>query len=231
MRTVVVMALFAVAAAGQIKGIVVDQTGAAIPALIRVIETDSEAVVERMRADESGKFKTGFLIPGSYTVTAGAPGFRRRDITTIVVRNDQTIDLGNIKLDLAGCDAPRVSCDEFLSSDFVRKRAEARVTSGELRLKLGHVEPASESNHLLFTKDGAHVYLIAAKGAAMSIPNSSTADCGDAKFSEARIRVDGLGPGVDLCVRRKDGVVSHVFFTEDVERDSEEINLWYVTRR
>jgi len=229
-----VVALFAFAASasgGQIKGVVVDESGGPILAFVRVIETSSGAVLARMRASETGTFQTDILGAGSYTVTVGLNGFRRRDITKIAVGNGETTDVGSIKLAFAGCDAPGVMCDEVFSSDLERERAEARVTRGELRLKLGQGADTAESGDLQFTKDGAHVYLVPANGAAVSIPNSSTTDYSDAKYSKARIRVDGLGPGVDLCVRRKDGVVSHVFFIDDVERDSPEIHLWYVTHR
>lgn len=90
---------------------------------------------------------------------------------------------------------------------------------------------ASGNLDMRLTKYGGDLFLVAENGAAMSIPNSAHGDCRDAKYREASVRVNGLGPRVDFCVRTKLGGIAHVFFVEDVERESPEISLWHVTRK
>src|SRR4029079_15803763 len=48
---------------------------------------------------------------GTYTLTAGAPGFRRQILANVDVKAEGSTDLGNVRLDIAGCDAPGVICD------------------------------------------------------------------------------------------------------------------------
>lgn len=43
--------------------------------------------------------------------------------------------------------------------------------------------------------------------------------------------MNGLGLGVDFCIRSKQGAVSHVFFVDDVESYTNELTLWHVTRK
>jgi hypothetical protein len=80
-------------------------------------------------------------------------------------------------------------------------------------------------------REDVRIFLTPLNGAAMSAPNSSKTDCSDAKLSDVKIRVDGLGPGYDVCVRTHEGHPSHVFLTSDIEPTSSEISLWHVTRK
>jgi len=233
---------------GQIRGRVVDQADFEIPASVTVIRTDSGVVVARIRADGAGDFQTEAISPGSYSVRASQPGFQRSEVPGVTVRAGETTDLGSIRMYLAGCDAPGVSCDHVFPADSDSIPWEkAVVGTAILNMKLmcavdfddkGKLycpEPtdrrASRNIDMRLTKYGDGLYLSAANGAAMSIPNSAHGDCRDAKYGEASLRVIGLGPGVDFCVRSKLGAVSHVFFVEDVERDSSEVKLWHVTRK
>ena len=71
MRSVVLTILFSAAATGgQIRGIVVDATGAAVESFIRIVESDSEEVPSRFRSEPSGLFQTKQLHDGVYFVTA-----------------------------------------------------------------------------------------------------------------------------------------------------------------
>lgn len=80
-------------------------------------------------------------------------------------------------------------------------------------------------------RENSNLYLAAINGAAMSLPNSAKSDCNYAKYIESRIRADGLGPGIDFCIRAKSGAVSQVFFEEDVDRGASGLQLYYVTRK
>lgn len=186
---------------GKIQGLVTDVTKGGIPAVVKVIRTDTGAVVARLRADRTGAFQTQGLNPGSYAVTAWDQGFRRRDLAGIIVRNGEITDVGGVQLDLAGCDAPSINCDEFFTDTRSRKSSRSLVARGSLRINSGcgadledHgkqycSEPPksrpSKKIDVLLAHDGNDLYLIAANGATMSMPNSSRADCGGARSAFA----------------------------------------------
>jgi hypothetical protein len=44
------------------------------------------------------------------------------------------------------------------------------------------------------------------------------------------VRIDGLGPGSDVCLRTNSGAGSQIFFTGEVESGSEELRIYFVTR-
>lgn len=97
----------------QIRGAIVDVTGAAIGrASVRLLKSDSEMVAQTT-ADASGKFQLGNVGSDSYVLKAWQRGFRSRRVPVVVRSETETIDLGDIRLDLAGCDAPGVICDWF----------------------------------------------------------------------------------------------------------------------
>lgn len=226
---------------GRVRGLVVDVAGGGVArAFIRVLDPDSNTIVARTMAGDGGAFQTGTLDPGSYTVRAWAGGFRAGVIRGVVVRNGEITDLGKIQLGLAGCDAPGVNCDDFgigprskpVVSGYLEVKLECRVDLGKGTIHC----PDSDTNpsygrtaDFQLTKDQAGIYLSPINGAASSAPNSSRVDCSDAKFSESRVRLDGLGPGYDICVRTHDRRFSHVFLEDDVEPGSSEIRLYFVT--
>jgi hypothetical protein len=96
---------------GRLRGHVVDASGGAIPAIIRVIRPDTNAVVLRFRAKENGTFETVLLTPGVYSVTAFAHGFRRRELRKNIIGSGHVADLGQIRLEFSGCDTPGTNCD------------------------------------------------------------------------------------------------------------------------
>ncbi|MBL0158224.1 MAG: carboxypeptidase regulatory-like domain-containing protein [Bryobacterales bacterium] len=236
------------ASGGRIQGRVAGVSGGAIAAVIRIIPTGSDVVVLRVRGEQNGMFRTEPLPAGSYTVTAWSQGFRRRELTGVAVRHEAETNLGDILLDISGCDAPGVMCDSF---GLTAPNPEKTVTSsGYLRLKLacgadfetggkvhcpetvaGQEQAPLKGVDLQFEKNGVHLSLAAVDGASLSRPISSGFDCHGAKFGEDKLRIETLGMGVDFCVRTKRGAMSHVFFTNDVDRQDTEIVLWHVTRK
>jgi hypothetical protein len=94
----------------------------------------------------------------------------------------------------------------------------------------GGVLKAPDSDLRLAEENGT-LYLLPVNGAALSQSNALTSGCSGVTFRNERFGVVGLGQGVDFCVRTKDGSVSHVFFTDDVENQSTTVALWYVTRK
>ena len=78
------------------------------------------------------------------------------------------------------------------------------------------------------SRDGG-AYLTPGEGARISPPNPTSGDCKETKYDKTPIRVDGLGPGNDICVRTSDGRLSHIYFDDEVTAGSV-LRLWHVTR-
>ena len=93
-------ALFAQGNFGRILGSVKDSTGAVIPgASVSIIDKD-RGLARTLTTDEAGQYNAPNLIPGTYTVRAELPGFKRLDRENVVVevgseiRVDVTIEPG-----------------------------------------------------------------------------------------------------------------------------------------
>ena len=86
---------------GAIAGTVFDPTNAIIPNAKVLIHNDGTNAEQTLTADSSGYFKAPQLAPGSYTVTASAPGFtelRSRNVTVqvnLVTELDQHLQPGS----------------------------------------------------------------------------------------------------------------------------------------
>jgi hypothetical protein len=98
---------------GRFQGTVVDPAGAAVPAIVRVLQQPTGAVMLKFNAADSGAFRTDPLPAGVYSLTFFSPGFRRRDLRNVALEAGRTTALGKIRLDLSGCDAPGTNCDYF----------------------------------------------------------------------------------------------------------------------
>lgn len=196
-----------------------------------------------VQADEQGVFSTGMLPPGTYTVAAWFQGFRALKLTGIVLRADETIDLGKIRLEMAGCDAPGVICDNFglgapgkgLATGYLDLKLNCGVDldNGAVycpdRSGVSQREGAS-ADLIMARKDGG-VYLAPVNGATTNPPNLPSANCHEANRGNASVRLDGLGPGDDICLYTRTGRLSHVFLVSEVYRGSTQVTIWYVTRR
>src|SRR5262249_47865886 len=223
-----------IAPRGQFRGIVVDPNGEGLrEGFVRVLLASSNTLITRLTTQQNGTFQSDTLGPGSYTLIAWVQGFRARRLA-VAVRDGETADVGQIQLDLAGCDAPGVICDDFglgppdpiLKSGYVQLRLECGADLYDSRLYCPDSSvPARESTgvDLHLTKAESGIYLNASNGASLLL------DCGGAR--QSKIRIDGFGPGDQICVQTHGGFRSHVFFVNDVEPGSQSITLWHVTRK
>ena len=83
--------LFAQGNFGHILGTVTDSTGAVIPgATVSIIDKD-RGLARTLTTDEAGLYNAPNLIPGTYTVRAELPGFKRLDRENVVVEVGQEI--------------------------------------------------------------------------------------------------------------------------------------------
>ncbi len=229
--------------AGRFQGTVVDPEGAAVRAIVRVLQQPTGAAILKFNASDSGAFQTDPLPAGVYSLTFFSPGFRRRDLRNIAIEAGRTTSLGEIRLDLSGCDTPGTNCDYFGGVPDSVKRI---IAEGNVVLALRCVadldrkgEPVcpdrdgvtrAPNADIGLVKENSIVYIVAENGAALSTAEPPKSDCSRATYGNTRLPVAGLGPGVDFCVRTKRGSISHVFFTDDVENENTAVSLWYVTR-
>jgi hypothetical protein len=227
---------------GQIQGSIVDETGLAIPASVRVISSDTGVLIVRLQTNDDGSFKTQPLPEGRYRLTAVANGFRRAERNDLLVQSGRIEDLGRITLELAGCDPPGVMCDSVGEPPESNHHviAHARVIlKASCAVKLTQTAKVVcpdrggnfDSVDIRLTQEEGALYLVPANGASLSQAYASNLDCSGVKYELNRMSVAGLGPGVDFCVRTRRGDIAHVFFTEDVETKSDSVSLWYTTRK
>jgi len=227
---------------GRFQGTVVDVAGGGVRAVIRVLQQPAGSVILSFNATDTGAFQTDHLPPGAYSIIFFSPGFRRRELRNVVIGAGRTTALGEIRLDLAGCDNPGTNCDYFgPAPDSVKRIVEKANVVLRLRCAVDldrKGEPGCLSRggtrvpnaDIRLARENATLYLVAENNAAISTAEPPASDCSLVMAGNNRLAVAGLGPGVDFCVRTNRGSVSHVFFTDDVENESTAVSLWYVTR-
>ena len=100
------VALFTNAAAqsgdGSLRGIVNDESGAAIPGVI-VTATSPQAISPTVAVtDESGEYRLGNLAPGTYTLTLELPGFLTVRREGIVLRASANFQVERVTMSVGG---------------------------------------------------------------------------------------------------------------------------------
>jgi hypothetical protein len=106
--------LFAQGNAGRILGIVTDPQSAAVPGATVTITDKERATSRTLTTDSAGEFNAPNLLPGSYSVTAEAHGFKRSERSGVRlevnqdVRVDMQLQLGSEteKIEVLGEDMP-----------------------------------------------------------------------------------------------------------------------------
>jgi hypothetical protein len=223
---------------GRIRGYVVDPTGASLPAHIRLVTRDPKSPWIKGDTNWSGEFLIEDVPPGSYRVEAWSAGFRANHVSDVLVSARQTVDVGTIELNLIGCDDPGVICDDFGLSP--KPDPHPIIDRVGLTLSLGAgadldrgrlAEVGSKKADLWLNGRDGELYLSPGDGARFSTLNPATAGCTDVHYDKDPVRIDGLGPGYDLCVRTKIGRFAHVLITSEVPANTVEVKIWLVTRK
>jgi hypothetical protein len=236
--------LLAAAASGQseIRGRVVDAAGGIIPrATVRLIPSGRNGNPIRAIVDETGMFRMENVSAGSYSLGVFANAFREYRIREIVVEAGRPVDLGSITLQLAGCDAPGVTCDWVLpDGDPDSKKI---VFSGYLKIGLGcgadldRGEISCKSKTLpgridvKFVRDrSGKAILMPANGAGLSTAGAQKINSSASGRDVTPLQIHGLGPGNDFYVKTSQGKVAHFFLTSEVDETTVDVVLWCVTR-
>ncbi len=92
-------ALFAQSDVGTITGFVKDPSGAVVPGAKIVVKSDATGEAHAVTADTSGHYTVPNLLPGLYTLTAEAPGFKQFISKQNRLEANSTIELdGNLQV-------------------------------------------------------------------------------------------------------------------------------------
>jgi hypothetical protein len=199
---------------GRIHGEAVDVMGAAIEAGVRVIAPNGRTVY-RATAAVNGTFELSGISPGAYRIALSRHGFREK-FADFTIAPGADLDLGRITLDVAGCDWPGVICDTFTSEpvgpSFRRRDVTVSLNAADAEL------------HLVRQSDG-HLYLTPGPRVRLSEPNSAAAYCRSTAYRPSPVRIDGLGPGSDICMVARNGRTVHLFFTAEVDPDASTVTF------
>ena len=123
---------------GTIKGIVIDEGGLAIPAV--VITIDSSALIggaQQASTDDNGRFQFTQLAPGTYNVKFDKPGFQRLEKPNVNVLIGRNVNL-TIELPLASAGEeyvieetrPTLDTESASSGEVLQKEFLSKVPSG-----------------------------------------------------------------------------------------------------
>lgn len=101
--------MFGQAGLGSITGTVVDRSGAVIPAArVQIVQLATKSTRE-VTSNAQGIFNLPSLVPGGYTLTVKAPGFKEETLDNIIVNGFQDLDLGQVALDVGAGPATSVT--------------------------------------------------------------------------------------------------------------------------
>jgi hypothetical protein len=70
---------------GVIRGRVLDPSGAPVPKIAVSVTNSGTNIVKTVSSNDAGAFEAGYLQPGTYTVRAEAPGFKKYSVEGIVL--------------------------------------------------------------------------------------------------------------------------------------------------
>jgi hypothetical protein len=246
--------VFALGIAAQqtqdIRGRVIDRVGGAIAnASVRVMLSSDRRTIGRTMTDARGSFHVDAVPAGKYAISVSARYFRERLIENVRVEAGGQVDVGTVILGIPECNEPDSYCGDTLSAEPpANALAYGDVTLEPvctLDLDLGKSQctivldglpensplPDKRSDVWLRLDTDKRLYLELRNGALTARPNSAASDCQGAAYSTKRVRIDGLEPASDVCVRTSAGNLSHIVFTTGVRPGDQRVQIYFVTRK
>lgn len=154
--TVLLFSLFAFAAwaqsyRGQVRGVISDQTGAALPSATVTLTNTKTGVKETKTTDNAGLYVFGYVDPGTYTITVDASGFGRFVQENIAVQSasdvtvNATLNPGTLQQSVTVTAAPPAiefnSSNQELTIDTKMANDTPRLDRNPFKLTL--LEPAA----------------------------------------------------------------------------------------
>ena len=76
----------------RLMGTVLDDSGGALPGVTVTVRAGNAAPATAI-TDGSGRYMTGFLVPGSYTITFELSGFESRTVNNVILESGKTVVL------------------------------------------------------------------------------------------------------------------------------------------
>ncbi len=231
-----VMIAGAALADGIVHGVVVDETGAHVPAAtVRLVIEGQTTTQHQALTNDSGDFEITNVAPGKYILRADHEGFRGRGKSVIVTDGAMT-DTGRITLRIS-CDAPGANCEiiavpvntpwpmpepEIARAGFYLRPG----CNADLEKAVEDCSSASDRGDLQLERraDGSE-YL-------KPVNHAKLSDCETRQRIDEPVRLDGLGADNEWCVETNAGHHAHLFLSgQVVEAGDNKVRLWVVTRK
>ena len=162
---------------GSISGIVTDQSGASVPEVAINVSDVGRNITFRSVSNDQGFFVVTQLPPGTYSLTAEAPGFRRYELEAVSVSTQQ-----------------KVSADIILELGAVTESVSVTANALELETNTSTLSAVIENKKILdLPLNGRNVFTLAllTAGVYASIPTSSTGGIGEAFHVQGRFIANG----------------------------------------
>ena len=235
-----------------ILGKAVDPNGMFLP--FPKVRLHDQSVERRYETtgDAHGQFRLEKVEPGLYIMSISAQGFGDRTISNLRVAPGQQLDVGVIRLELAGCNAPGVICDDFglsVYNDPIHAQGTIKipqlcavdidegksVCTVELDGR-GTIPPSADPDSDFWIRIGprGEVYLTPRNGARLALnpPTEwSKSGCTSASYSSKDVQMNGLPIGSRVCIRTNQDRYAQVAFSDVVPPGAETVKTTFITWR
>ena len=162
---------------GSISGLVTDQSGASVPDVAIEVTDIGRNVIFSTASNAQGFYVVTQLLPGTYSLSAEAAGFRRHELEAITVSTQE-----------------KVSADIVLELGAVTESVSVTANVLELETGTSTLSAVIENKKILdLPLNGRNVFSLAllTAGVYASIPTSSTGGIGEAFHVQGRFIANG----------------------------------------
>ena len=162
---------------GSISGLVTDQSGASVPDVAIEVTDIGRNVIFSSASNAQGFYVVTQLLPGTYSLSAEAAGFRRHELEAITVSTQE-----------------KVSADIVLELGAVTESVSVTANVLELETGTSTLSAVIENKKILdLPLNGRNVFSLAllTAGVYASIPTSSTGGIGEAFHVQGRFIANG----------------------------------------
>jgi len=216
---------------------------------VRLHEQSAERHYETT-GDAQGQFRLEKVEPGLYIVSVAVQGFNDKTLSNVRIAPGQQLDLGVFRLELAGCNAPGVICDDVglsVYNDPIHAQGTIKipqlcavdidegksVCTVELDGR-GTIPRTADSDSDFWIRIGARgeVYLTPRNGTRLSL-NPPTqwgkSGCVAASYSSKDVQINGLPIGSRVCIRTNRDRYAQVAFFDVIPAGAETVKMAFIT--
>jgi len=170
----------------QLNGSVHDPSGAVLPGATITIADASKGVSRTTTSDGQGNYQILLLPPGTYTVTANAPGFSKTIANNVVLTVGEQASL-MLTLSISGSETVNVTA----GADLIETQRSSQSTTVD-QIRINNL-PINGRNYINFTLTNSQIARDAAPSVG-AIPTSGL-NFGGARARSNSINVDGADAG------------------------------------